>query len=59
MMISCNQTKSTQESDEKSADFKFQLEQFADLKIMRYQVPGFEDLSLKQKQFIIFGDYHG
>ena len=31
----------------------YTVEQFADLQILRYRVPGFEDLSLKQNWFII------
>jgi dipeptidyl-peptidase-3 len=38
----------------KTEDFKFLLEQFADLKIMRYQVPGFEELSLQQKKLVYY-----
>ncbi|WP_321516610.1 dipeptidyl-peptidase 3 family protein [Marinifilum fragile] len=34
--------------------FKYQTEQFADVKILRYQVPGFGDLSLQQKKLIYF-----
>ncbi|MFQ5741775.1 MAG: dihydrofolate reductase [Acidobacteriota bacterium] len=34
--------------------FKFQTEQFADLRILRYQVPGFEDLAPKQKELIYY-----
>lgn len=34
--------------------FSFLLEQFADIRIMRYQVPGFEKLSLRQKKLIYF-----
>ena len=34
--------------------FEFLLEQFADIKIMRFQVPGFNELSLKQKKLIYF-----
>ena len=30
------------------------MEQFADLQILRYRVPGFEDLSLKQKELIYY-----
>ncbi len=41
-----------QEKDEK--DFKFLTEQFADAKILRYQVPGFEQLTLNQKKLIYF-----
>ncbi|GAB7087744.1 dipeptidyl-peptidase 3 family protein [Marinifilum fragile] len=37
-----------------SDTFKYQTEQFADIKILRYQVPGFGDLSLQQKKLIYF-----
>lgn len=37
-----------------SDTFKYQTEQFADVKILRYQVPGFGDLSLQQKKLIYF-----
>lgn len=33
-------------------DFKYVADQFADLQILRYQVPGFESLPLKQKQLL-------
>lgn len=32
--------------------FDYTVEQFADLQILRYRVPGFEDLSLKQKELV-------
>jgi dipeptidyl-peptidase-3 len=35
-------------------EFKYQTEQFADIKILRYKVPGFEQLSLKQKELIYY-----
>ncbi|MDD4603047.1 MAG: dihydrofolate reductase [Bacteroidales bacterium] len=35
-------------------EFKVFTEQFADAKILRYQVPGFEKLSLKQKTLIYY-----
>lgn len=34
--------------------FKYQTEQFADLAILRYQVPGFEELSLKEKELVYY-----
>lgn len=46
-----------QGSGDKSAsadDFKYLVEQFADLKIMRYQVPGFNELSLKEKELVYY-----
>ena len=39
-----------QESD----GFKFLTEQFADLKIIRYQIPGFEELSPKQQELLYY-----
>jgi dipeptidyl-peptidase-3 len=34
--------------------FRFITEQFADIKIQRYQVPGFETLSAKQKELVYY-----
>ncbi len=33
-------------------DFHYLLDQFADLKVMRFQVPGWDDLSLRQKEYV-------
>jgi len=33
-------------------NFKIQTEQFADIRILRYRVPGFEELDKKQKIFM-------
>jgi dipeptidyl-peptidase-3 len=38
-------------SNETVTDFKWQTEQFADIRILRYQINGFEKLSLNQKIF--------
>ncbi len=35
-------------------EFEYLVEQFADLKILRYQVPGFEDLTLKEKELVYY-----
>ena len=35
-------------------DFKYQTEKFADIQILRYQVPGFEELSLKEKELVYY-----
>ena len=32
-------------------DFKYTIDSFADLKVMRYQVPGWENLTLRQKEY--------
>lgn len=38
----------------KNADFKYFMEQFADVKIGRYQIPGFEKLAAKQKEMLYY-----
>ncbi len=35
-------------------DFTYQVEKFADLEILRYQVPGFEELSLQQRTLLYY-----
>ena len=35
-----------------NGDFKYLIDEFADLKIMRYQVPGWDELSLDQKEYV-------
>ena len=41
---------------EKTTDesFEYAVERFADLQLLRYRVPGFEDLSLRQKTLIYY-----
>ncbi len=34
--------------------FQYEVEQFADIKILRYQIPGFEELTLNQKKLVYF-----
>ena len=36
----------------KEDGFRYLIDEFADLKIMRYQVPGWENLSLQQKEYV-------
>ena len=36
------------------ADFKYEIDQFEDIRVLRYEVPGFDQLPLKQKQFIYY-----
>jgi dipeptidyl-peptidase-3 len=38
----------------RTENFQYFVEQFADLKIMRYQIPGFENLSLQQKKLVYY-----
>jgi len=40
--------------EQKPEEFVYQTEQFADLAILRYKVPGFEELSLKEKEMLYY-----
>ncbi len=59
-VISCkennNETGSNGETTEAVATdaFKFKVEQFADLKILRYQIPGWENLTLKEQKLVYY-----
>ncbi len=39
-------------ADLKIMDFRYLIDEFADLKIMRYRVPGWNALTLKQKEYV-------
>ncbi|MDY3789272.1 dipeptidyl-peptidase 3 family protein [Bacteroides fluxus] len=51
LLTACGGTRKTTAEAEK---FDYTVEQFADLQILRYRVPGFEDLSLKQKELVYY-----
>ncbi|MCJ7581903.1 MAG: dipeptidyl peptidase 3 [Candidatus Aminicenantes bacterium] len=46
--------KAEQASEPAVGDFLWQVDQFADLRILRYQVPGFEGLPAAQKELIYY-----
>lgn len=50
LLNSCNEKVTKTESDE----FEYTVEHFADLQILRYQVPGFDELPLQQKELIYY-----
>ena len=37
-----------------SDNFKFRIEQFADIEVLRYKVPGFNELTLKEKELVYY-----
>lgn len=56
-LIACAQTTKNNMSDTKETpedNFEWQTEQFADIRILRFQIPGWEELTLKQKQFTYY-----
>ena len=44
----------SQQTTAEAEKFDYNVEQFADLQILRYRVPGFEELSLQQKQLVYY-----
>ncbi|MCQ2139232.1 MAG: dipeptidyl peptidase 3 [Bacteroidales bacterium] len=40
------------ENKPQEADFKYLIDEFADLKIIRYTIPGWDELSLQQKEYV-------
>ena len=58
IICSCSQTETIKDTksttEEVKSNFNFQTETFADLKILRYQVPGFEKLSLQQQKLVYY-----
>ena len=55
-LTSCNQNKpqATETKTEKPAEFDYVADRFADIQVIRYQIKGFEDLTLKQKQLAYY-----
>ena len=47
LMVSCTGT-----GQKTSGDFKYLIDEFADLKIMRYRIPGWDQLTLRQKEYV-------
>lgn len=41
-------------NEEKESDWKWQTEQFKDIRILRYQIPGWEKLDLRQKKLAYY-----
>ena len=51
LLTTCSGSKTTTAEADK---FDYTVEQFADLQILRYRVPGFENLSLQQKELVYY-----
>ena len=52
-MVACKQDPNTTEVKKESA-FNYNVEQFGDVKILRYQIPGWENLSLKEQKLVYY-----
>ncbi len=58
LLYSCSETKKNNseviEVIEAQNEFVYLAEQFADIKILRYQIPGFDQLSIQQKKYVYY-----
>lgn len=54
LLIACAPKSTEQKQEANTDDFKFLVDEFADIKIMRYQVPNWDDLSLQQQEYIYY-----
>ncbi|MBT8320966.1 MAG: dipeptidyl peptidase 3 [Eudoraea sp.] len=55
LALSCkNGTEAENPVVTKEQGFEYVVDQFADLRILRYQVPGFDELSLKEKKLVYY-----
>ena len=55
MLIVCGAAASVAACGESVRDtdtFRYLIDEFADIKIMRYQIPGWDSLSLRQKEYV-------
>jgi len=54
-LFSCaDQKKEETPKTEVATEFNYEVEQFGDVKILRYQIPGFENLTLNQKKLVYY-----
>lgn len=57
ILFSCGidtKKEATATKETKTKDFEHVVEQFADIKVLRYQIPGFKELTLKEKQLVYY-----
>ena len=53
--MNCGKCENNQKPEIKETqEFKYFIEQFADIKIGRFQIPGFDELTLKQKEMLYY-----
>ena len=55
VMGSCDKQKTVKAEDKKAdGSFEYVAEQFADIKVLRYQIPGWENLTLKEQELVYY-----
>ena len=55
LLTSCKETTpETEAQATEETSFDYVVDQFADLRVLRYQIPGFEELTLKEKELVYY-----
>lgn len=57
LVFSCGNEKSKENKEElkvKDTAFNYHVDQFADIKVLRYQIPGWENLTLKEQKLVYY-----
>jgi len=54
LLWSCADSKKEPVEAIKKEAFNYKVDQFADIKILRYQIPGFDELTLKEKKLVYY-----
>ena len=54
MTLNCSDKKDDYYIPESEDSFEYKVDQFADLAILRYQIPGWDELSLKEKELVYY-----
>ena len=54
IFFSCIDQKKSENTVNKANNFDYNVEQFADIKVLRYQIPGWENLTLKEQKLVYY-----
>lgn len=54
VLVSCNKKESEAEKETADTDLNVEVEQFADLKVLRYEIAGWDKLTLKEQELVYY-----
>jgi len=54
VFFSCMDQKKSENTVNKANNFSYNVEQFADIKVLRYQIPGWDNLTLKEQKLVYY-----
>ncbi len=53
-LFNCNTDTGDYYVPNSESDFEYKVDEFADLKVIRYQIPGWDELTLKEKKLVYY-----